>query len=129
MGSNFWIDKVQMRKLISYCYFVEGRSIDEVPPWLFILWTFLQLINQALWPLLTPEYPSPSISSQGDTRRINKQVNFTRPSSKVDNYINSSLYHILYCKIYRWSKTMIWNRIDHFFFFFLLKIRIIKNKI
>lgn len=63
-------------------------ELTKCQDWLFILETILWLVNQALWPLLTPEYLAPLISSQGDTRRINKQVNVTRPA-KIDNYINS----------------------------------------
>lgn len=104
--------------------------MTKCQPWLFILWTFLQLINQALWPLLTPEYPSPPISSQEDSRRINKQVNFTRFHRPANSII---------ALILRYRKMCIAKYIDEevrrsygaesiiFFFLFLLKIKIIKK--
>lgn len=131
VGSNFWIKyKVQIRKLISYCYFVEGRSIDEVPTLTFHPVNLSAthqpgtLTSLNTWIPLAPYF----ISRRLSTNQQASEFHEISSSSELDNCINSSSSQNVYCKIYWWrGETIIWSGIDNFFFLFLLKIKIIKK--
>lgn len=107
-GKQFfdWIDKVQMRKLISYCYFVEGRSIDEVPTLTFHPVNLSAthqpgtLTSLNTWIPLAPYFISRRHSTNQQASEFHETVH---PKSII-----TLILCLCVTPLYRWSETMIW---------------------